>query len=145
VETLIDPDWQSSRGTRFMDPKTLQFTPTHEWAHIQGDVATFGLSQFAVEQLTDLTAIDLPAVGARLAPGEKFGEVESVKSVNDLFAPVGGEVIEVNGDVVKTIELLSEDPYGKGWLIRVKMDQAALPSDLLDFDAYQKKVAEEDH
>src|SRR5262249_39579321 len=79
-----------------MDPKTLRFSPTHEWVHLDGDVATVGISQFAVEQLTDLIMIDLPAVGTKLSRGQSFGQIESVKSVNDLYAPVGGEVIEVN-------------------------------------------------
>ena len=78
-----------------MDPQSLRFSPTHEWLSLQGDVATVGISKFAVDQLSDLTLIELPAVGTRLAAGKSFGEVESVKSVSDLYAPVSGEVVEV--------------------------------------------------
>ncbi|MGP0062898.1 MAG: glycine cleavage system protein GcvH [Isosphaeraceae bacterium] len=128
-----------------MDPKTLKFTPTHEWVHLDGDVATVGISKFAVDQLTDLTNIDLPAVGKRLAAGKSFGAVDSVKAVSDLYMPVGGEVVEVNGDVVDNVQLLSDDPFGKGWLIKVRVDDPSAVSQLLDFDAYEKQVAEESH
>jgi len=128
-----------------MDLKTLRFTPTHEWVHVQGDVATVGISRFAVDQLTDLIMIELPAVGTRLSPGKSFGEVESVKAVSDLYAPIGGEVIEVNADVAKDVQLLAEDPYTKGWLIKVKIDQPSQTSELMDADAYEHRVAEEDH
>ena len=82
-----------------MDPKTLRFSPTHEWVHLDGDVATVGISRFAVDQLTDLIMIDLPAVGTKVTAGKSFGEVESVKAVSDLYAPVSGEVVEVNSAV----------------------------------------------
>ncbi len=84
-----------------MDPTTLKYTPTHEWVHLDGDVATWGSRKFAVDQLTDLIVIDLPKVGATLTAGKTFGEVESVKAVSDLYAPVGGEVVEVNDAVAK--------------------------------------------
>src|SRR3954465_14788771 len=100
-----------------MDPKSLKYTPTHEWVHLDGDVATVGISRFAVDQLTDLIVIELPAVGTKLTAGKGFGEVESVKAVSDLYAPVGGEVIEVNTAVKDNVQLLAEDPYEKGWLI----------------------------
>jgi glycine cleavage system H protein len=128
-----------------MDPKTLRFAPTHEWIHLDGDVATVGISRFAVDQLTDLIMIDLPAVGTKVTAGKGFGEVESVKAVSDLYAPVSGEVVEVNSEVAGNVQLLAEDPYDRGWLIKVKTDPASLPADLLDHDAYEKKVAEEPH
>jgi glycine cleavage system H protein len=128
-----------------MDPKTLRFTPTHEWVHLEGSLATVGISRFAVDQLTDLILIDLPAVGTRLTAGKSFGEVESVKAVSDLYAPVGGEVVEVNADVAGNVQLLAEDPYERGWLIKVRVDDPSAASGLMDLDAYEKKVAEEDH
>jgi glycine cleavage system H protein len=128
-----------------MDLKTLRFTATHEWVHLQGNVATVGISKFAVEQLTDLILIELPAVGTRLTPGKSFGEVESVKAVSDLYAPVGGEVVEVNAHVAKNVQLLAEDPYDKGWLIKVRVDDPSVIAGLMDLDAYEKKVAEDDH
>jgi len=128
-----------------MDPKSLRFTPTHEWVSLQDEIATIGISRFAVDQLSDLTLIELPAVGTRLAPGKSFGEVESVKSVSDLYAPVAGEVTEVNAQVTGNVQLLSDDPYGAGWLIKVRVDDPSAVAQLMDHDAYQKKVAEEDH
>jgi glycine cleavage system H protein len=128
-----------------MDPQSLRFTPTHEWVYLQDNVATVGISKFAVEQLSDLTLIELPAVGTRLAAGKSFGEVESVKSVSDLYAPLAGEVIEVNSEVTSNVQLLSDDPYGAGWLIKVRVDDPSAVSQLMHHAAYEKKVAEEAH
>jgi glycine cleavage system H protein len=128
-----------------MDPTTLKYSPTHEWVHLDGDVATLGISKFAVDQLTDLIVIDLPKVGAKLTQGKPFGEVESVKAVSDLYAPVGGEVIEINEAVTKDVQILAEDPYTKGWLVKVKVADASPVAALLDHDAYEAKVADEAH
>ena len=128
-----------------MDPKDLRFTQTHEWVHLDGDVATIGISQFAVDQLTDLIMIDLPSVGSKLLRGKRFGEIESVKAVSDLYAPVGGEVVVVNDEVKDNVQLLAEDPYDKGWLIKIKVNDPSAAASLMDHDAYQKKVAEEAH
>ena len=128
-----------------MDPKTLKFTPTHEWVHLDGDVATVGISRFAVDQLTDLIMIELPKVGTRVAPGKSFGEVESVKSVSDLYTPVAGEVTEVNTAVTGNVQLLSDDPYGAGWLIKMRVDDPSAVGQLMDHAAYEKKVAEDAH
>jgi glycine cleavage system H protein len=128
-----------------MDPKSLRFAPTHEWVSLQDDVATIGISRFAVDQLSDLTLIELPTVGARLAAGKSFGEVESVKSVSDLYAPLAGEVTEVNTEVAGNVQLLSDDPYGEGWLIRMRVDDPSAVAQLMDHADYEKKVAEEAH
>jgi glycine cleavage system H protein len=128
-----------------MDPKTLRYTPSHEWVSIDGDVATVGISKFAVDQLTDLIMIDLPAVGKLLTAGKGFGEVESVKAVSDLYSPVSGTVVEVNEAVKSNVQLLGEDSYTKGWLIKVKLDPSAKLPELLDYASYEKKVAEEAH
>jgi len=128
-----------------MDLKTLRFTPTHEWVHLQGNEATIGISKFAVEQLTDLIMIELPEVGTRLAGGKSFGEIESVKAVSDLYAPISGVVIAVNEDVAANVQLLAEDPYDKGWLIKIKASQPSEMSELMDLDAYEARVAEEEH
>ncbi len=128
-----------------MDPKSLRFTPTHEWVALQGDVATIGISKFAVEQLSDLTMIELPAIGAKLAAGKAFGEVESVKSVSDIYAPLAGEVVEVNNDLRDNVQLLSDDPYGKGWLIRLRVENPGAVASMMDHDAYEKMVAEDAH
>jgi glycine cleavage system H protein len=128
-----------------MDPKTLRFSPTHEWVHLDGAVATIGISQFAVDQLTDLIMIDLPAVGTKLTAGKSFGEIESVKAVSDLYAPVSGEVIEVNSAVTGDIQLLAREPFGAAWLVKLRVEDPAEVSGLLDHEAYQQKVAEEGH
>lgn len=128
-----------------MDPKNLLFNPTHEWVRLEGSTATLGISKFAVDQLTDLIMIDLPTVGTTLTAGKTFGEVESVKAVSDLYAPIGGEVIAVNEEVTKDVQLLADDPYGKGWLIKIKVAAPPKPGDLLDHAAYEKKIAEEAH
>ena len=128
-----------------MDPSTLRFSPTHEWAHLDGEIATVGISRFAVDQLTDLIMIDLPDVGTKVTAGKGFGEVESVKAVSDLYAPIGGEVVEVNAEVANNVQVLAEDPFGRGWLIKIKVDDPASVASLLDYDAYQKKVASDEH
>jgi glycine cleavage system H protein len=128
-----------------MDLKSLRYAPTHEWVLLQGNVATVGITRFAVDQLTDLIMIELPAVGTRLEPGKTFGEIESVKAVSDLYAPLGGEVTEVNTAVAGNLEILTQDPYDQGWLIKLKVDQPVDTSGLLDQSAYESKVAEEGH
>ncbi len=128
-----------------MDMKSLKYAPTHEWVLVEGDVATVGISKFAVDQLTDLIMIELPAIGSKVSAGKSFGEVESVKAVSDLYSPVSGEVVAVNKDVAANVMLLAEDAYDKGWLIKVKLDGSAPASELLDLDAYEKKVAEDAH
>lgn len=127
-----------------MDPKTLRFAPTHEWVHVDGDLATIGISKFAVDQLTDLITIDLPKAGAKLSAGKRFGEVESVKAVSDLYAPIDGEVVESNAAVAKDVQILADDPYGAGWLLKVRIDSPDL-SALLDHAAYETTVADQDH
>jgi glycine cleavage system H protein len=128
-----------------MDKTTLRFAPTHEWVSLHGDVATVGISKFAVDQLTDLIMIELPAVGTKLTAGKSFGEIESVKAVSDLYAPVGGEVTEVNSQVSGNVQVLAEDPYDKGWLVKIKVSQPVDTSGLMDLAAYEKKVADEGH
>jgi len=128
-----------------MDPAQLRYSDTHEWVHLDGSTATVGISRFAVDQLTDLIMIELPAVGTRLVPGKSFGEIESVKAVSDLYAPIGGEVTEVNTAVVENVQLLTDDPYDQGWLIKLKIADAAETAELMDFAAYEKKLAEEAH
>lgn len=121
-----------------MDPETLKFTKTHEWVHLNGEVATVGISDFAVKELTDLVYVELPAVGAEVRAGETFGEVESVKAVSDLYAPVSGEVTEVNSQLPDNLTALSDDAYGAGWVARIRLSGAASLSNLMDYAAYQK-------
>ncbi len=117
----------------------LKYTPEHEWLDVQGDIATVGITAYAAEKLGDVVFVDLPAVGASVASGKIVGEIESTKSVGELFAPVDGTVTEVNDAVVANPELVNSDPFGEGWLIRVSFSE--LPA-LLSFDEYTALVGE---
>lgn len=104
-------------------PADLKYTNDHEWVRIDGDVATVGITQFAAEALGDVVYVDLPEVGATVTSGESCGEVESTKSVSDLYAPVTGTVVEINQEAVDNPALLNEDPYGAGWLFTVEVSE----------------------
>lgn len=125
-----------------MDQSKLRYLPTHEWADIQGDVCTVGITQYAVEQLTDVTHLQLPAVGKAVTAGQPFGEIESVKAVFDLNAPVTGTVAERNAAAEKDPALINQDPYGKGWMIKIKLAPGAKLDHLLDLQQYEKQIAE---
>ncbi len=128
-----------------MNPSELKYRPTHEWVRLEGNEAVVGISEFAVHQLTDLVYIDLPAVGKHVTAGETFGEVESVKAVSDLYAPVTGDVTAVNSSLADDLALLSSDPFGKGWMIRIKVSDPASSNGLLDAKAYEAHCASEAH
>ena len=133
-----------------MNPEQLLFAKSHEWAKVESDagggkLATVGISQHAVEALTDLVYMELPAVGRQVKQGEPFGEIESVKAVSDLYSPVDGEIIAVNRDLPEHLERLNADPYGQGWIIKVRVtDETGLKS-LMDHKAYERLCAEEGH
>ena len=128
-----------------MEPENAKFAKTHEWVSIEGEIATFGISDFAVKELTDLVYIDLPEVGRTLDAGESFGEVESVKAVSDLYAPVAGEVLEVNSLLQDDPGILSEDPYDRGWILKLKVSDSSAMEKLLDRNAYNAHCASEGH
>ena len=117
----------------------LKYTAEHEWIDVQGDIATVGITAYAAEKLGDVVFVDLPTVGATVASGKVVGEIESTKSVGELFAPVDGTVTEVNDAVVASPELVNSDPFGEGWLIKVSFSE--LPN-LLSFDEYTALVGE---
>ena len=123
-------------------PKDLRYTKDHEWTRKDGDTVTVGVTGFAVEQLGDITLVDLPEVGDEAAAGDAFGTIESVKSVSDLYAPVSGKVVAINEALEDRPELVNESPYGEGWLVRVEGGGKDHDS-LLDVEAYTKLVAEE--
>ena len=129
-----------------MKPEELLFSETHEWVRIEDadgvKVATVGISAFAVEQLTDLVFMELPPVGKHVAAGEEFGEVESVKAVSPMYSPVDGEIIDVNRDLPDQLERLNQDPYGAGWIVKIRLTDETRLSKLMDFGAYQKQCAE---
>jgi len=127
-----------------MRPDDRKYLPSHEWAKSDGDTFVIGISDFAVEELShgnvdDLVYCDLPEVGRLVEPGETFGEIESVKAVSDLNSPIGGEIIEVNRAIEDHLEILAQDCWGKGWLIRVKPTNKNTDH-LLDNEAYEKVV-----
>jgi glycine cleavage system H protein len=123
----------------------LKYAKTHEWVAVDSGVATVGISAFAVEALTDLVFIELPKVGAHVQAEQPFCEVESVKAVSDVYAPVSGEVIEVNKKLPDRLEILSTDPYGEGWIAKIRISDDSKLAKLLDYNAYQKQCAEEGH
>jgi len=126
-------------------PADLRYAESHEWVKLEGDQAIIGLTAFALEQLTDLIVMDLAKVGTKVKKGGRLGEVESVKSVSDIYAPLGGEVIEINKAVVDDLSRLPADPYGQGWLLKLKPENPAEISDLLTAEDYQAKIAASDH
>lgn len=116
-------------------PGDLKYTATHEWVRIEGDTATIGISDHAQSELGDIVFVELPAPGRVLSSGDSFGSVESVKTVSDVYSPVGGEVIEVNGALGAQSELVNSDPYGGGWMIKIRL--AGEPEGLMDAAAYE--------
>lgn len=121
------------------DPATLRYAESHEWVDVSGDVATIGISQFALEQLNDLVFMELPEVGKVLAAGDEFGEVESVKAVSPLYSPVGGEVVEIHEGLPESLEKLTTDPYEHGWMIKIKLAEGSETDHLMDHAAYTKQ------
>ena len=124
-----------------MTPTDRRYAKTHEWLALDGDVGTVGISEFAVKELTDLVYMGLPNVGKKLTAGDVFGEIESVKAVSDLYAPVSGEVIEVNSNLPNDLDLLSKDAFGKGWLIKVRLSNPPEAASLLDASGYEQQCA----
>ena len=119
-------------------PEDVLYNAEHDWARIEGDEAVLGITWFAVDSLGELVHYEPPAVGERVASGVSYGEVESVKAVSDLIAPLSGEVLEVNQAVVDAPETVNEDPYGNGWLIRIRLGDPSERDALLDVDAYRR-------
>ncbi len=122
-------------------PPDLRYSTEHEWVRVEDGVGTLGITDYAQDQLGDIVYLDLPAVGASVAQFEKLGEIESVKAVSDLFSPAGGEVVEVNQEPVDTPELVNSEPYGRGWLIKVRLSDAGELDALLSAEAYDEIIA----
>ena len=121
-------------------PEDLQYTKSHEWVRTEGDTATIGITDHAQEELGDVVFVELPEEGTTLDAGDSFGTVESVKAVSDLYTPVGGEVVEVNSALEDAPENINEDPYGEGWIVKLRISEEA---DLLSPEEYEKVVEEE--
>ena len=126
-------------------PAELKYTREHEWAKVEGDRARVGITAFAQEQLGDVVFVELPKVGAKVSAMKTFGVVESVKAVSDLFAPVTGEVVEVNALLPKTPEIVNADPYGTGWMIVIKLSNSKEMDGLMSAADYEKLVAAAGH
>jgi glycine cleavage system H protein len=128
-----------------MDPKTLKYAKSDEWVSLDGEIATIGITDFAVNALTDLVYIDLPAVGKKLEVGKPFGVVESVKAASDMYSPVTGEVVEANTKLSDDLGKLSDDPFGAGWLLKIKVSDRNFPAGLMDRGEYEKHWATRAH
>jgi len=124
---------------------TRRYAPTHEWVEIRNGVAVVGITAFAVEQLTDVIYIDLPKVGTHVTAGQSVAEIESVKAVSDIYAPVEGEIIAVNSALSSDATTVSRDPYGDGWLFQIKPTKANPDGHLLEEAAYQAQIAGQAH
>jgi glycine cleavage system H protein len=118
-------------------PADLKYTKTHEWVRVDGDVATIGITDYAQGELGDIVYVDLPTPGRVINAGDSFGSVESVKTVSDAYTPVSGEVVEVNDSLGAQSELLNSDPYGKGWMVKIRLSDPSQAGSLLDPQAYQ--------
>lgn len=129
-----------------MNQEKLLYAETHEWVAVEkadsGQIATIGITDFAVEQLTDIVFLELPEVGANVSARDEFGEVESVKAVSPIYAPVSGEVIEVNASLPDSLEWLSDDAYGKGWIAKIRISDDSALDTLMDLAAYRKQCSE---
>ena len=124
-------------------PEELKYHPEHDWARIEGDEATLGITWFAQDALGELVHFEAPEAGASMSKDQPYGEIESVKAVSDVIAPLSGDVLEVNQKAVDEPEVVNEDPYGDGWLVRIRMTEAAEVDALMDVEAYQAHVAEQ--
>ncbi len=124
-----------------MVPTDLRYTKDHEWVRVEGDEATIGITQYAADQLGDIVFVELPEQGRALEQFATFGVVESVKAVSDLFAPLAGEVVGTNDALTGSPELVNSDPYGEGWMLRVRVGEKGQLDDLLEPDAYDALIA----
>lgn len=124
-------------------PEDLKYTKEHEWVRLKGNIATLGITDYAQDQLGDIVFVELPEEGEEVEKGDTFGVVESTKSVSDLYLPVSGKVIEVNDPLLDSPEIVNEDSYGEGWMIRIEMDDKTELEDLLSAEEYEAFIKEE--
>ena len=123
-------------------PANFRYTKEHEWVNVDGGVAIIGITDYAQNELGDVVFVELPKPGAKLETGKSFGNVESVKAVSEIYAPAAGEVAEANPELANKPELLNSDPHGAGWLVKVRLSNAAELNDLMDGSAYEAYIAQ---
>ncbi len=125
-----------------MTPDDRRYSTEHEWALVEGNIATVGVTQFATDSLGDIVFLELPEGGAKVAQFGKFGEIESVKAVSDLYSPIGGVIVDRNDGAIDSPELVNQEPYGNGWLIKIEISDSAQLDALMDAAAYDRHTAE---
>lgn len=128
-----------------MNPVELKYTKSHEWAKVEGNIVTLGITDHAQESLGDVVFVELPDVGSTIVAGKSYGTVESVKAVSDIIAAVSGKVVEYNQDVLDTPDVLNTDPYGEGWLVKVEADDLKTINEMMTAEEYEAFLAEEGH
>jgi glycine cleavage system H protein len=129
-----------------LNPEALLYAESHEWLHVEdtptGKIGTVGITAFAIEELSDIVFMNLPETGVQLSAGQEFGEIESVKAVSDLYAPVSGEVVEVNTALPDNLESLNDSPYGVGWMLKIRLSDESELAKLMDWAAYQQQCGQ---
>jgi glycine cleavage system H protein len=125
-------------------PDDLKYTREHEWLLVEDKIATVGITDFAQEQLGDVVFVELPAIGDKVTKDEAMGVIESVKAVSDVYAPVSGKVLEVNDDLPESTEMVNEDPYGDGWMVKIELSDPSEIADLMSAAEYEQFVSEQD-
>jgi glycine cleavage system H protein len=122
-------------------PDNLKYTNDHEWIRVEGEIGWVGITDYAQGELGDVVYVELPAVGSKVLQGKSFGTIEAVKAVSDIYAPVSGEILEANKDIQVSPDAVNKDPYGKGWMVRMRIGNPGELAGLLDVEAYKKLVA----
>jgi len=123
-------------------PDTLRYTKDHEWIRVEGDYGVVGITDYAQSELGDIVFVELPQVGSSFSQGQSFGTIEAVKAVSDLFLPASGEIVEVNGNLGNAPELINKDPYGEGWMVKIRIKDHAEIDTLLDAKAYRSLIGQ---
>ncbi|MBI5020746.1 MAG: glycine cleavage system protein GcvH [Ignavibacteriales bacterium] len=121
-------------------PENLKYTKDHEWIRVEGNTGVVGITEYAQGELGDVVFVELPQIGKQVKQGDSFGTIEAVKAVSDLFAPISGEVIEINSELEKAPELVNKDPYGKGWMLKLKITEISEIAELLDAKSYRELI-----
>ena len=122
-------------------PSNIKYTKDHEWIKVEGEFAKIGITEYAQGELGDIVFVELPKIGSKLEQGKSFGTIEAVKAVSDLYSPVNGEVVELNKEVQDSPEVVNKEPYERGWMVKVRIENPAQLANLLDVEAYKKLIA----